>query len=93
MQDRGGRRDLCSSRRSTFRPEDVKLPDNRPFALNGRSGSRLERFTNSRALFGSVQGDFFLKKKPLGGIGFGVWPLENRYSRFPSPTWKSTRGE
>jgi hypothetical protein len=33
-------------------------------------------------LFSSVQGGFFLKKKPLGGSGFCVELLENRYSLF-----------
>jgi hypothetical protein len=38
----------------------------------------LERFSNTRALTSSVQGGFFLKKKPLSGGGFGVEQLENR---------------
>jgi hypothetical protein len=28
-----------------------------------------------------VQGGFFLRKKPLDSVGFGVQQLENRYSR------------
>jgi hypothetical protein len=32
----------------------------------------LERFSNSLPLFSSVQGGFFLGKKPLGRCGFGV---------------------
>jgi hypothetical protein len=32
----------------------------------------LERFSNSRALFSSVEGGFFFGKKPLDRSGFGV---------------------
>jgi large subunit ribosomal protein L13 len=41
----------------------------------GRSG-----FFNLSALAGSVQGGFFLRKKPLGSNGFGVGQLKNRWS-------------
>jgi len=38
----------------------------------------LERFHNSRALFGIFKGGFFLMKKPLGNFGSGVRQLRNR---------------
>jgi hypothetical protein len=41
----------------------------------------LERFSNSRALNGSKESGFFLRKKPLSSRAFGVQQLENRYSR------------
>ncbi|MGB6687295.1 MAG: hypothetical protein WBE76_05585, partial [Terracidiphilus sp.] len=41
----------------------------------------LERFHNSRVLFGVVKGGFFLRKKPLEGSGFGIQQLWNRCSR------------
>jgi len=39
--------------------------------LPGRWGVDLERFRNSRALFDSAKGAFFLRKKALESIGFG----------------------
>ena len=41
----------------------------------------LERFHNSHAHAGSVQGGIFLRKMPLDGGGFGVQQLLNRCSR------------
>ena len=40
----------------------------------------LERFSNSRGVFGIVQGGFFLRKKPLSSGDFLLQQLENRYS-------------
>jgi hypothetical protein len=42
--------------------------------------SKLERFSNSRALNDSKESGFFLRKKPLSSRAFGVQQLENRYS-------------
>jgi hypothetical protein len=39
------------------------------------SGWKIERFHNSRALSGIVQGGIFLRKMPLDGSGFGVQQL------------------
>jgi hypothetical protein len=39
----------------------------------------LEQNQSKRALDESLKGGFFLRKKPLGGCGFGVVQLENRY--------------
>jgi hypothetical protein len=39
------------------------------------------RFSNTYTLTSIVEGGYFLRKKSLGGIGFGVQQLENRYSR------------
>jgi hypothetical protein len=38
----------------------------------------LERFSNLCALVNALKGGFYLRKKPLGGCGFGVVLLENR---------------
>jgi hypothetical protein len=43
----------------------------------------LERFSNSRALNGSKESGFFLRKKPLSSRAFGVQQLENRYNQPP----------
>jgi len=40
----------------------------------------IERFSNRYTLARIVQGGFFLRKKPLCRIGFGVPQLENRVS-------------
>jgi hypothetical protein len=40
----------------------------------------IERFSNLRAFIGIVQGGLFLMKSPLGGIGFDMLQLENRWT-------------
>jgi hypothetical protein len=45
-----------------------------------RSCQYLERFSNRYSPCETVQGGFFLRKKPLNCGGFGVQQLENRYS-------------
>jgi hypothetical protein len=44
-------------------------------------GTTLERNQSKRALTKSIEGVFFLRKKPLGGLAFGVQLLWFRCSR------------
>jgi hypothetical protein len=46
-----------------------------------RAMAQLERFSHSHPLTGILKGGFFLRKKPLGGMGSGVQQGENSYTR------------
>jgi hypothetical protein len=44
----------------------------------GNAVGGLKRFSNTYTLNGIIKGGFFLRKKPLRSIGFGLRQLDNR---------------
>src|SRR5208337_630682 len=81
IPDRGGR--VCAASQAAKKlvsRHEVSGHDFSRADKANRINWALDRFQNSRALAGIVQGGIFLRKMPLESIAFGVQLFWNRYS-------------